>query len=340
MTVTTELAQRMRTAATMATRGDWHYARSGFNSIVQASAALSNGGRSNVVLCKLFRSEWRGELNTAQDAAFIALANPVNVLVLLDALAAKDKQIAEHVARIAELEEIATDYGMKFQRAQDALKHAALMHRDEARPEQQPVGEFYHEKQWGWYQISEGDKVPDNRRVPLYSAPMAPVAMKAHHVRELVNQLKEVAITYHGTQQLRERIANVVRSALAPAASVVPDGLLSSMEEVLRISDRDHEAWHRSKAPLDILKRAAPNMLADESLKDPGGALCGTRKPDAWIPCSERMPEGMTDVSITDGINVGQGWWDGDTWQWQDNYYGVIGKVTHWQPLPAPPREE
>lgn len=79
-----------------------------------------------------------------------AASNPTNVLALLDALAAKDKQIAEQreyyegviadgSKRIAELEEIATDYGMKFQRAQDALKHAALMHRDEARPEQQPV---------------------------------------------------------------------------------------------------------------------------------------------------------------------------------------------------------
>lgn len=37
--------------------------------------------------------------------------------------------------------------------------------------EAEPVGEFYHEKQDGWYQISEGDKVPDNRRIPLYTAP-------------------------------------------------------------------------------------------------------------------------------------------------------------------------
>lgn len=40
---------------------------------------------------------------------------------------------ARYEERIAELEEIATDYGMKFQRAQDNLKKMALMHRDEAR---------------------------------------------------------------------------------------------------------------------------------------------------------------------------------------------------------------
>ncbi|EOU9462359.1 ead/Ea22-like family protein [Klebsiella pneumoniae] len=86
MTDITELAQRMRIAATMASQGAWSYARSGFNSIVRTSANLPSGGASRVVLCKLFRSEWRGELKTAQDAQFIALANPANVLALVEAL--------------------------------------------------------------------------------------------------------------------------------------------------------------------------------------------------------------------------------------------------------------
>ena len=33
----------------------------------------------------------------------------------------------------------------------------------------------------------------------------------------------------------------------APPAPVVPEELLSAMEEVLRISDRDHEAWHKAR---------------------------------------------------------------------------------------------
>lgn len=33
--------------------------------------------------------------------------------------------------RISELEEIATDYGMKFQKAQDALKHQALLYKSQ-----------------------------------------------------------------------------------------------------------------------------------------------------------------------------------------------------------------
>lgn len=107
----TELAQRMRIAATMASQGAWSYARSGFNSIVRTSANLPSGGASRVVLCKLFRSEWRGELKTAQDAQFIALANPANILALVEALekaqranAAQDDHINQQQDRIEQLE--------------------------------------------------------------------------------------------------------------------------------------------------------------------------------------------------------------------------------------------
>ncbi|UDR02990.1 DUF551 domain-containing protein [Citrobacter freundii] len=62
--------------------------------------------------------------------------------------------------------------------------------------------------------------------------------------------------------------------------------------------------------------------------------------PDTWIPVSERMPEGMTDVHISNGHDVGQGWWDGDSWQTQHDYYSVPGDVTHWMSLPAAPQQE
>lgn len=48
----------------------------------------------------------------------------------------------------------------------------------------------------------------------LYTAPPAPVAMKDHQIRELVNDLRDIAIEHHGAQQLRERIARTVRAAM------------------------------------------------------------------------------------------------------------------------------
>ncbi|HFG5343186.1 TPA: hypothetical protein ACGH3C_002844 [Salmonella enterica subsp. enterica serovar Javiana] len=38
--------------------------------------------------------------------------------------------------------------------------------------------------------------------------------MKENQIRDLINELRDIAIEYHGTQQLRERIARTVRAAL------------------------------------------------------------------------------------------------------------------------------
>ncbi|EIA6345156.1 TPA: ead/Ea22-like family protein [Escherichia coli] len=62
-----------------------------------------------------------GQKKAAANARYIAAFNPEVVQALLDELETAKK-------RIAELEKIATDYALKFQKAQDALKYAALLH--------------------------------------------------------------------------------------------------------------------------------------------------------------------------------------------------------------------
>ncbi|EAO6284308.1 DUF551 domain-containing protein [Salmonella enterica] len=74
---------------------------------------------------------------------------------------------------IAEFENTRDD--IPFGLSDDDAKILKVLKQALASFEAEPVGEFYHEKQDGWYQISEGDKVPDNRRIPLYTAPPAPV---------------------------------------------------------------------------------------------------------------------------------------------------------------------
>lgn len=44
--------------------------------------------------------------------------------------------------RISELEEIATDYGMKFQKAQDALKHQSLLHKSQMEAAEKRIAEL------------------------------------------------------------------------------------------------------------------------------------------------------------------------------------------------------
>ncbi|HBW1453922.1 TPA: DUF551 domain-containing protein [Klebsiella pneumoniae] len=46
--------------------------------------------------------------------------------------------------------------------------------------------------------------------------------MKDHQIRELVNELRDIAIEHHSTQQLRERIARTVRAAMLTAVQQSP----------------------------------------------------------------------------------------------------------------------
>ncbi|HAS1884739.1 ead/Ea22-like family protein [Enterobacter hormaechei] len=66
---------------------------------------------------------------------FIAAANPATVLALLDELEAS-------YSRIGELEVIATDYGIKFQKAQDAMKHQSLLHKSQMEAAEKRIAEL------------------------------------------------------------------------------------------------------------------------------------------------------------------------------------------------------
>ncbi|EBC8084275.1 DUF551 domain-containing protein, partial [Salmonella enterica subsp. enterica serovar 4,12:d:-] len=78
--------------------------------------------------------------------------------------------------------------------------------------------------------------------------------MKENQIRELVNELRDIAIEYHGTQQLRERIARTVRAALhhdleklnQPVSQTyeLPE-LIEGMEVSVDVSTCDFDAGHR-----------------------------------------------------------------------------------------------
>ncbi|EPS1421387.1 hypothetical protein ACVBXD_003201 [Enterobacter hormaechei] len=66
----------------------------------------------------------------------------------------------------------------------------------------------------------------------------------------------------------RKEMGDVLLYRTAPPAPVtVPDELLSAMEEVLRISDRDHDAWHKAKAGI-LSCRAAMLQGADPDFRE------------------------------------------------------------------------
>ncbi|HAS1047778.1 TPA: ead/Ea22-like family protein [Enterobacter cloacae] len=102
--------------------------------------------------------------NHTQDEWFhyLRCSTPETVLALLDEMEASRSEnerlaktlterngepVEELVKRVAELEEIATDYGMKFQRAQDALKQQSLLHKSQLETAEKRIAELSHHLQ-------------------------------------------------------------------------------------------------------------------------------------------------------------------------------------------------
>ncbi|HCN5502579.1 TPA: DUF551 domain-containing protein [Escherichia coli] len=62
--------------------------------------------------------------------------------------------------------------------------------------------------------------------------------------------------------------------------------------------------------------------------------------PDGWISCSERMPDNNHDVLFFDVWGyIRIGWFSADDRSWFTSDDGCCMEVTHWMPLPEPPKE-
>ncbi|EAS1718271.1 hypothetical protein NW19_06705 [Salmonella enterica] len=94
----------------------------------------------------------------------------------------------------------------------------------------EPVGYFYAVKPGDWYQISDGDRVPSHRRIPLYASPQSSPAVKLPYEfvssEGIVVQIEKLmaVLAVHGIQY--ERRGNAFRTAMLQAGNspVTQDG--------------------------------------------------------------------------------------------------------------------
>lgn len=107
----------------------------------------------------------------------------------------------------------------------------------------EPVGYFYADKPGDWHQISDGDRVPDHRRIPLYSSPQSGQVVKLPNEfisnEGIVVQIEKVMAVLAVAGIQYERKGNACRAAMIQAGNppVIPDGWIPVSERMPEKAD-------------------------------------------------------------------------------------------------------
>ncbi|HDU2896780.1 TPA: DUF551 domain-containing protein [Klebsiella aerogenes] len=209
----------------------------------------------------------------------------------------------------------------------------------------EPVGEFYEDGPLNWYQISDGDRVPAHRRIPLYR----------HAQPALVVQCP-FPCGWDNLNKLAIQDAALVARGLVegePTTEAHRQAAISNNDRLLKVISACREA-----EPVTTANKLPPNSFTDDELEGMAHGnnpqsnayreLLAYRRnspviPDTWIPVSERLPEegGRYWCYVEEQNSLGKShyqWncsWNGEIWGGAMMY----GRVTHWMPLPAAPQE-
>ncbi|EAX7570471.1 DUF551 domain-containing protein [Salmonella enterica] len=183
--------------------------------------------------------------------------------------------------------------------------------------------------------------------------------MKENQIRKLVNDLRDIAVEYHGTPQLRERIARTVRAALLQGSQPVSNHDELPYAQVKAVADLYALYWQSGevvtytpdpeKATIWLNNYSGTCVQEYVKLERLQEALAGNSPvtPDGWISCSERMPEDEQEVIVQNKLGYRYvSYFDEHSGLFFDmpggNQMNCIEHilVTHWMPLPAAPQPE
>ncbi|MED9155103.1 DUF551 domain-containing protein [Escherichia coli] len=188
----------------------------------------------------------------------------------------------------------------------------------------------------------------------LYTTPPVPVIQA--DVAQAIENLKQKLVEcnrYNYCADAVKGVEDACRAAMLHGAEPVSQTynlpeLIEGMEVSIDVSTCDADLGNRyfgtvtEALELDTAKNGYILLVQDaEPNFDVNGNYPVT--PDGWISCSERMPKETGDIIVvSDGIVM-----SGISYSRRDGFYIAaleydddepIGGVTHWMPLPEPPR--
>lgn len=235
---------------------------------------------------------------------------------------------------------VGIDFGNLIVRELAAFRLAAL--------DSEPVGEFYEDGPLNWYQISDGDRVPAHRRIPLYRhAQQVPVVE-----REPIAWLNDAYLARGvvdgeaGSEDAGPGYIPVYREAVLQPEQVVPEEATPDSIEILASARRrDHavfqwdedqrnaaaDSWNAFRAAMlqELKKSAGAEAIcrSDENVqvlhtKSPAQSDCcpaqnvvapaqngdTPAQSQGWIQVSEQMPPSRHEVL------VGRWWGEKPRW--------------------------
>ncbi|WP_085332190.1 DUF551 domain-containing protein [Klebsiella pneumoniae] len=128
------------------------------------------------------------------------------------------------------------------------------------------------------------------------------------------------------------------------AVGITDSNTLAAFKLALAAMDSEPVAWI-SQSNLDALSRGHDALVkSTDNVVQPVPLYRHAQQPvvpDRWIPVSERLPdEGgryLAWVQQQNDLGLSQ-WADNVGYQPDSLGFRVTGRVTHWMPLPAPPK--
>lgn len=148
--------------------------------------------------------------------------------------------------------------------------------------------------------------------------------------RAAVETLEVKGYTWHGGQFWKPPIGKAPAYITDEVPVVKHDAAVESlatdlMKRIDKITGERHSIATLSSLRVSIVEACRAAMLQ------------GAEPVQEWIPCSERMPEGVVSVLVTgDWFDYAISFWNGASWGDLD----FEPPVTHWMPLPAAQQRE